>query len=283
MTAPGAGVNVLETAPVHVDLPDRLFGLEGQIAIVTGGGKGIGRAIALELASRKASVLVTGRDERALGETVGEVANAGGRARHVVGDVRDEDAARKAVARALELWGRLDIAVANAGTTGTTPMGDPAGSAQARAIVETNLLGAYYLFDAASAAMAGPGRLVAISSVLGKFGAAGQGAYCASKAGLHGLVRAAAVELGPRGITCNAVCPGWVDTEMARGRIGDLARQKGTTYEAERRAAVQATPIGRFVEPEEVATLVAYLCSPGAAAITGQALSIDAGTAAFAG
>ena len=257
--------------------------LAGQVAVVTGGGKGIGRAIALELAARKACVLVTGRDERALGETVGEVANAGGQARHAVGDVRDEADAKRATARAHELWGRLDVVVANAGVTGTTRMGDPAAPALARDIVETNLLGTYYLFDAAVAAMSGPGRLIAVSSILGKLGVAGQGAYCASKAGLHGLVRAVAAEVGPRAITCNAVCPGWVDTEMARARIGDIARTEGKTYEVARRDAAAAIPVGRFVEAEEVARFVAFLCSPDAAAITGQALSICGGTAVFAG
>jgi NAD(P)-dependent dehydrogenase (short-subunit alcohol dehydrogenase family) len=257
--------------------------LEGQVAIVTGGGKGIGRAIALELASRKASVLVTGRDERSLAETVGEIANAGGRGRHAVGDVRDEAEAKKAVARVRELWGRLDVVVANAGVTGTTRMGDPEGPALAKAIVETNLLGAYYLFDAAVPAMAGRGRLVAVSSVLGKMGVAGQGAYCASKAGLLGLVRAVAAEVGPRGITCNAVCPGWVDTEMARERIEGIAREQGTTYDDARSAAAAATPVGRFVDPEEVAKLVSYLCSAAAGAVTGQALSICSGATLFAG
>jgi NAD(P)-dependent dehydrogenase (short-subunit alcohol dehydrogenase family) len=150
-------------------------------------------------------------------------------------------------------------------------------------MVETNLLGTYHLFDAVLAAMRGPGRLIAMSSVLGKFGAKGQAAYCATKAGIHGLVRAVAVEVGERGITCNAVCPGWVDTEMARARLADLAREQGTSYEHTRRSASEATPIRRFVEPEEVARLVSYLCSPAAAALTGQALSICAGTTVFAG
>src|SRR5258708_26860714 len=100
--------------------------LEGQVAIVTGGGKGSGRAVALELAARKASVLITGRDERALGEAVGEMANAGGRARHLVGDVREPEAAARAVARAKELWGGIHIVVANAGVAGTPPLSDPA-------------------------------------------------------------------------------------------------------------------------------------------------------------
>jgi NAD(P)-dependent dehydrogenase (short-subunit alcohol dehydrogenase family) len=277
--------------------------LEAQVAWITGGGKGIGRAIALELAAQGACVLVTGREERALGETVGEVACAGGKARHLVGDVRDESHARAAATRAIETWGRLDVVVANAGLAGTTLLGQSndaaighdgeleargsTASAQtgalARAIVETNLLGAYYAFDAALACMQGPGRLVAISSVLGKFGAPGQAAYCASKAGLHGLVRAVALDVGRRGITCNAVCPGWVDTEMARGRIAGIASSKGIDYQTAAGEAAKALPIGRFVEPAEVARFVSFLCSTAADTITGQALSICAGATVFAG
>jgi NAD(P)-dependent dehydrogenase (short-subunit alcohol dehydrogenase family) len=274
--------------------------LEGQVVLITGGGRGIGRAIALELAAAGGHVLVTGRDERALGETVGEIACAGGKARHLVGDVRDEAHAAAAATRAVETWGRLDVVVANAGLAGTTLLGrpsvdaaaagaesaereHPSGGAMARAIVETNLLGAYYAFDAGLARMRGPGRLIAISSVLGKFGAAGQAVYCASKAGLHGLVRAVAIDVGRRGITCNAVCPGWVDTEMARGRIAEIAAGKGTSYRDAAREAREALPLGRFVDPSEVARFVAFLCSPSADAITGQALSICGGATTFAG
>jgi 3-hydroxybutyrate dehydrogenase len=139
------------------------------------------------------------------------------------------------------------------------------------------------VFDAALVALRSPGRLVAISSVLGKFGAAGQAAYCASKAGIHGLVRAVALEVGQRQITCNAVCPGWVDTEMARGRLASMAAGAGKPVEEVVRAARDEVPIGRFVDAEEVARFVAFLCSPAGSAITGQALSICGGSTVFAG
>jgi 3-hydroxybutyrate dehydrogenase len=256
---------------------------EGQVALVTGGGRGIGQAIALELSGRGACVVVMGRSERELGETVGELVHAGGQARHVAGDVRDPVHARAAVAKAIDTWGRLDVVVANAGITGHVALGEVGGMERAKEILDTNLFGAYVAFDAALAVMRGPGRLIAISSVLGKFGVAGQAAYCASKAGLHGLVRAVAAEVGGRGITCNAVCPGWVDTAMARARIAEIAAGSGQTYEAARDEAVKNTPLGRFVAAEEVAELVTFLCSSAAAAVTGQALSVCGGTTLFAG
>jgi NAD(P)-dependent dehydrogenase (short-subunit alcohol dehydrogenase family) len=258
---------------------------DGQVALVTGGGKGIGRAIALELAAHGACVVVTGRSERPLGEVVGEIVHGGGQARHLAGDTRDPAHVRAAVGRAVETWGRLDIAVANAGISLPSRLGagDPNEVARAKDVLETNLFGTLLVFDAAIGAMRGPGRLIAITSVLGKFGVAGQAAYCASKAGIHGLVRSLGVELGPRKITCNAVSPGWVDTEMARARIAEIASEGRTSYEVARRDAEGATPLQRFVEAEEVARLVTFLCSWGADAITGQAISVCGGATPFAG
>ncbi len=250
--------------------------LEGKVAWVTGGGRGIGRAVALRLASRGVSVIVSGRNERALGEVVGEITNGAGKARHLAGDVREEAHLDAVVEKAWSTWGRLDIVVANAGVSGRTPIeGD---TAPARAILETNLLGTYLTFHAALKKMSGPGRLVAISSCLAKFGVPGYAAYCASKAGLTGLVRALAHEMGPRRITANAICPGWVDTEMASSGLADLASLTGRTLEATTDSAMSEFPLGRLIEPEEVAKLVEFLVSTAGDAITGQALSICGGS-----
>jgi NAD(P)-dependent dehydrogenase (short-subunit alcohol dehydrogenase family) len=255
--------------------------LDGRVALVTGGGKGIGRAIALALAAKGARVVVTGRDEKALAETVGEVANAGGKARHVAGDVRDVAHLDKAVARALEAFGGLDVVVANAGQSGRIDIGDDL--ARAEAIVQTNLMGAYYTFHAAAPKMKGPGRLVATSSVLAKFGVPGYAAYCASKAGILGLVRATAHEAAPKKITVNAIVPGWVDTDMADAGLAEIGAATGQTPAEVKAHAVKQFPLGRFIEPSEVASFVAFLAGPGGAAITGQALSICGGSTAFGG
>lgn len=261
-------------------------GLDGQVALVTGGGKGLGKAIALALAARGVRVVVTGRDERALGEVVGEIAHGGGKARHLAGDVRDPVHLAAATARAVEVFGALDIAIANAGQSGRVELGgdDGAGGlARAEAILQTNVMGTYYTFDAALRAMKGPGRLIAMSSVLGKFGVPGYAAYCASKAALLGLVRATAIEVGARGITCNALTPGWVDTNMAEAGLQEIASATGKTRDQAKATALEAVPLGRFIAPEEVAELVLFLCSSAADAITGQALSICGGATAFAG
>ncbi len=211
--------------------------MEGQTALVTGGGKGIGRAIALALSARGVAVVVTGRDEKALGETVGEIAHGGGKARHLAGDVRDPAHLAGAVERASSVFGRLDIVIANASASGSSELGGDLGRAEA--ILHTNFMGAYYTFNAAVPRMKGPGRLVTTRRVATELGGPGHAAASASDAGALGLCRALAVELAPRKITCNSVVSG-------------------------------------LVEPEEVAQLVVFLCSAAAAGITGQTIAIGA-------
>ncbi len=254
-------------------------GLDGKVALVTGGGKGIGRSIALALAARGVRVVITGRDERALGETVGEMAYGGGKARHVAGDVANPSHVAAAVNRAIEVFGGLDIVIANAGQSGRVELGSDL--ARAQAILSTNLMGAYYTFNAAAAQMKGPGRLIATSSALGHVGAAGHAAYCASKAGIVGLVRATAHELAPRKITCNALLPDWVDSDATARRLAELAAAEGKAKEAVTAATLGTLPLGRLLQPEEVAELVLFLCSTSGDAITGQAISIGPGTSRF--
>jgi NAD(P)-dependent dehydrogenase (short-subunit alcohol dehydrogenase family) len=252
--------------------PMALEGLDGKVAWITGGGKGIGRAIALALSARGVRVVVSGRDEKALGRVVGEMVHGGGKARHIVGDVRDPASARAAVARAIETFGALDFAIANAGQSARAELGGEL--ARSESIHQTNQLGGLYTFDAAAPAMKGPGRLIAMSHAPATCGAAGYAAYAASKAGIDGLVRATARELAPRKITCNAIAPAWVDTDMADARLAEIARDTSRERGDVKKDAASATPLGRFVEPEEIAELVVFLCSKGADAITGQALPI---------
>ena len=254
--------------------------LADKVAWVTGGSRGIGRAIAVHLAGAGAKVLVTGRSERGLGETVGEIAYQGGKAAHLVADVRDPAAMQAAAEHAKATFGGLDVVVANAGVSGTTPLVD-GDLSQMQDIVATNLLGTLYTFRAAAAVMSRAGRLVAMSSVLGKFGVPEYGAYCASKAGVQGLVRALAHELGPRKITVNAVCPGWVETDMADLGIRKMAESMGTSEGEAKAEATSAFPLGRFLDPDEVARFVVFLAGPSGDAFTGQALSICGGATAF--
>jgi len=252
--------------------------LEGQVALITGAGRGIGQAIALALAAKGVRIIVTGRTEKALGETVGEIVYGGGKARHLAGDVRDPAHLDAAVTRAIETFGGLDIVIANAGVGGRIALGEE--PERARAILETNLGGTYNTFAAAAPRMKGPGRLLALSSVLATTGAPGHGAYTASKAGILGLVRATAQELAPKKITCNAIVPGWVDTAMADARLDEIAEGDKTSREAVKARIVSAFPLGRFLEPHEVSDLVLYLVSTAADGITGQAIGIGGSAAA---
>jgi NAD(P)-dependent dehydrogenase (short-subunit alcohol dehydrogenase family) len=253
--------------------------LAGKVAFVTGAGRGIGRAIAERLHREGARVALGGRDEgplRAVAASLGE----GARAYRL--DVRDRAQVDTVFPRAARDLGGLHILVNNAGLGGNTPI-DSDDDERWEAIVATNLTGPWICARAAARLIpdrAG-GRIVNIASVLGKFGVAGKAAYCASKHGVIGLTRALAVELAPRGISVNAVCPGWVDTEMAVSGMKETAEMLGISYETWRRQSIEAVPLRRFVSPEEVAGMVAYLCRPESEGVTGQALSICGGQTVF--
>jgi NAD(P)-dependent dehydrogenase (short-subunit alcohol dehydrogenase family) len=250
--------------------------MTGRSVLVTGAGRGIGRAIALAFAAEGGFVALAGRDGQTLQRVAGEVEERGAAPLPLVLDVTNE----RSIASAFESYRRraetLDVLVNNAGISGSAPVSssDPH---QWRRIVETNLVGPYLMARQALGLMGAGGRIVNVSSVLGRFGVSGYTAYCAAKHGIIGFTRALALELAPKGITVNAICPGWVDTEMARAGMERGARADGVTYEQFRDRALSAVPIGRMIDTAEVARLVRFLATPESGAITGQTYNICGG------
>lgn len=242
--------------------------------VITGASKGIGRATALHLAaSEQASLVLLGRDVRALDEVAGQVRAAGGTALFSAGDVRDR-AWLQTLARDQE---HVDGLVAAAGISAVTPAGRDSDD-RFDAILATNLTGTWNTLRAFAPRMGQGGRIVLVSSVLGRFGVPGYGAYCASKAGVIGLGKALALELADRGILVNTVVPGWVDTEMASTGIRDLAKALGVDEAEARRKAERAVPLKRFGRAEEVAEGIAWLLSPANTLMLGKCLTLDGGS-----
>ena len=242
--------------------------LEGKVLLVTGGGRGIGRAIALVAAEAGADVAVAvSRDVAAAEAVAGEVRSMGRKAAAYRTDVADPAACEKLIASTIADLGRLDVLVNNAGITRdglVIRMSD----ADWDAVLDTNLKGAFNCSRSALKRMLRQksGRIINITSVVGLTGNAGQVNYSASKAGMIGLTKALAREAAPRGITCNAIAPGWIETRMTEGLPESLqADWKGKI------------PLGRFGLPEDVAEAVVFLASDRAAYITGQVLAVDGG------
>ncbi len=257
--------------------------LKDRVAFVTGGGTGIGLAIALAFLRDGARVVIGSRNPAHL--QVGEAAAraAGHDLLAIRMDVTDAAMVGSAVEAVVARYGRLDILVNNAGVSGQTPMTDP-DDARWNTILHTNLTGAYLCAKQSLRHMRDGegGRIINLSSVLGRFGVPGYTAYCAAKHGIIGFTKALALEVAARGITVNAICPTWVDTAMAQQGIAETAATLGITAEAFRRQAIQGVPIGRMVEASEVADLALFLASPHAAGITGQAVNICGGATAGA-
>ena len=192
-------------------------------------------------------------------------------------DVRDQKSVDAGIGRIVDRFGKIDIVVNNAGIAGVTPI-EASDLSPWLDIIQTNLMGTYFVTRAAMPYIPNGGRVIVISSVLGKFGVPGYTAYCTAKTGLIGFTRALALELAPRRITVNALCPGWTDTEMARAGMRDIAASAGISVEQFKKEAMSRVPLGEMVEPEEVANLVAFLTAEAGGKITAQAISICGGS-----
>lgn len=251
--------------------------LKDKVAVVTGGGTGIGLAITRALLDEGARVAVGSRSPHHFKE-IGE------KFQHrlpVVGrplDLTVPETIERFVAETAAAMGPIDILINNAGISGQNPI-DREGDERWLAVLETNLTGTYRMTKRVLREMKDHhfGRIINLSSVLGKFGVAGYTAYCTSKHGIIGFTRALALEVVSRGITVNAICPGWVETDMARQGLREWAEAAGLSEEEVRRQATSVIPMKRFTEATEVAELVVYLASEASQAMTGQAVNICGG------
>lgn len=257
------------------ETPGRLSGMK---VLVTGASRGIGRAIALRLAAEGATVAVGVRNAEDGERLVAAIAAAGGTAGAVLLDVTDAASVATAVERAARPDRRLDAVVNNAGLAGRTPLdGDERSDLAFERILDVNVTGTWRVLRAALPFLADGGRVVNLSSVSGRFGVPGQAGYCGAKHAVVGMTRALALELAPRKITVNAVCPGWVDTEMGRSGIHGYGEAMGLSDDEAFAAAGRMAPLGQVLVPEEIAGLVAWLVSGDARNVTGQSIVIDGG------
>jgi 3-oxoacyl-[acyl-carrier protein] reductase len=241
--------------------------LTGQIALVTGASRGIGKAIALALGRCQAKVACVARDTAKLAETVSAITSAGGQAEAFACDVTNGNAVQELVESIAEKWGRLDILVNNAGITRDTLL-PRMSDEQWDEVLTTNLRGTFLFTRAATRPMMSQryGRIINISSVSGLIGNAGQANYSASKAAVIGFTRTVSKELAGRKITVNAIAPGFIESEMT-AKLGEALNDQVKTR----------IPAKRLGTPDEVADVVLFLASPASGYITGQCITIDGG------
>jgi NAD(P)-dependent dehydrogenase (short-subunit alcohol dehydrogenase family) len=253
--------------------------LAGRRALVTGGGRGIGRAVALDLGRAGAAVTAAARTLAEVEKVAEAVVAGGGRALAVAMDVTDPESVRAGFARAREALGGVDILVSGAGVAPSAPLPRTT-DAIWRQVIETNLSGVFYCLREALPEMTsrGWGRVVHLASIAGKTGYPYIAAYAASKHGVLGLTKCAALEVATTGVTVNAVCPGYVDTPMLEAGVARIVEKTGLTAEEARRRLADMSPQRRLYTAEEVSALVLFLCGEAAAGINGQALSVDGGT-----
>ncbi len=248
--------------------------LEGKHALVTGGGTGIGAAISLSLARAGADVTICGRR---LG-TLEEQAFKHDKIQPVQGDICDPQSVKQMFERARDKFGPVDIVVANAGAAQSASFANTDLDLWNK-MLEVNLTGTFLTLKEGLAEMkeAGWGRMITIASTAGLKGSSYISAYCAAKHGVVGLTRSLAVELAKSGITVNAVCPGYTETQIVKTSIVNIMEKTGRDESHARAFLTKSNPVGRIITPQEVAATVLWLVGPGSDAITGQSISVSGG------
>ncbi len=256
--------------------------LEGRVALVTGASRGIGKAISLALAREGAAVALGARTEKDLRRVASAIEAEDGKALPVFLDVADRASIEKAASQAVSELGPVEILVNNAGiaeSAKTVEMSDDLWDEHLR----VNLTGAYRVTQAFLPGLIerGWGRIINIASTAGKVGFLYTAAYCASKHGLIGFTRALALEMARYDITVNAICPGFVATDMAARSAARIARKTGVSEEEARAKLARISPQNRMIEPEEVAQVAVMLASEQARGINGQAINVDGGAVVY--
>ncbi len=258
-----------------------MAGLQGRVALVTGSTSGIGLGIAHALAGAGADIVMNGFGEAAEIERLRQELSAthGVRVAYAGADISDPDAVAGMVAQAEAALGRVDILVNNAGVQFVAPI-DSFPVAQWQRVIGINLTGAFLAMQAVIPGMKarGWGRIVNIASAHGLVASAQKSAYVAAKHGLVGLTKVAALELANDGVTCNAICPGWVLTPLVEVQVKARAEAAGIPVEEAKRALLtEKQAMARFTTPDQIGATAVFLCSDGAATITGSSISVDGG------
>jgi NAD(P)-dependent dehydrogenase (short-subunit alcohol dehydrogenase family) len=245
------------------------------VVLITGAGRGLGRAIAERFARDGFTVVAAGRTAAPLRQLAEALRDAGGAAVPVVCDVTDRAQVHRAMAEAEQAAGPIDVLVNNAGAAESARFATMPDDLWER-MLSVNLTGTYHCMRAIVPGMLGRGRgtVVNIASTAGKVGFAYTAAYCAAKHGVLGLTRAVALETGPRGVTVNAVCPGWIDTPMTDASVARIVETTGRSAEEARRTLAGMNPQRRLIRPDEVAEVVAFLASEEGRATNGEAIDV---------
>ncbi|MBL4838611.1 MAG: SDR family oxidoreductase [Kordiimonadaceae bacterium] len=248
--------------------------LAGKHALVTGGGTGVGAAIALALVAEGAVVTISGRRQAPLDETAAQ----SDAITAIVADVTDETSVTALYSQARAVHGPVDIVVANAGAAESAPFGK-IDQGHWQRMLDVNLTGVFLTLQAALPDMLqkGWGRMISVASTAGLKGYPYVAAYCAAKHGVVGLTKALAMETAQKGITVNALCPGFIDTPLLDKSVQTIMDKTGRTADEARTALAASNPQGRLIQPREVADTAVWLCSKGAGSVTGQSISISGG------